>query len=75
MLGVLLIMDNVSFPQLRMSSLLSLPSLEILYLTPSYVSFMDGRTGGGGGKKKKPSGEVSILSLKVMVQKWHLPFK
>jgi len=28
MLGVLLIVDNMSFPQLRMSSLLSLSSLE-----------------------------------------------
>lgn len=32
MLGVLLIMDNMSFPQLRMFSLLSLSSLEVLYL-------------------------------------------
>lgn len=68
-------MDNMSFPQLRMSSLLSLSSLEILYLTPPRVSFMDGRMVPGGLQKKKPSGEVSILSLKVTVPKWHLPFK
>lgn len=52
---ILLITGNMNFLQLRMSSLLSLSSLEILYLTPCHMSLMDCRTvrGGGRGLQKK----------------------
>lgn len=48
-------MGSMNLLQLRMSSLLSLSSLERLYLTPCRVSLMDCRTvpRGGRGLQKK----------------------